>query len=194
MLTFISCAKTMTDRSRVSVPFTSEPHFAEEAKQNAMDMAQYSADDLSKVLRINQKLAAENYIRYHDFLSDDGKQLPALLSYTGMVFKRSADDLSKVLRINQKLAAENYIRYHDFLSDDGKQLPALLSYTGMVFKRIHPADFTPEDFSYAHDHLVITSFLYGLLRPLDLIRNYRMEGDVKWSERGGVTLFEYWKP
>ena len=42
MLTFISCAKTMTDRSRVNVPFTSEPHFAEEAKQNAIDTVSYT--------------------------------------------------------------------------------------------------------------------------------------------------------
>ena len=75
-----------------------------------------------------------------------------------------------------------------------KNFPALLSYTGMVFKRIHPADFTPEDFSYAQKHLLISSFLYGLLRPLDLIRNYRMEGYVKLPELGGVTVFDYWKP
>lgn len=147
MLTFISCAKTMTDRSRVNVPFTSEPYFAEEAKQNAIKMAQYSVDDLSKVLRINQKLSSVNRMRYNDFISDNGKKLPALLSYTGM-----------------------------------------------VFKRIHPADFTPEDFSYAQKHLLISSFLYGLLRPLDLIRNYRMEGYVKLPELGGVTVFDYWKP
>lgn len=146
MLTFISCAKTMTARSRTQVPFVSVPRFEAEAKQNAMDMAQFSAEELERLLRINSKLAAENYMRYHDFLSDDGKQLPALLSYTGM-----------------------------------------------VFKRINPGDFTAEDFNYAQDHLLITSFLYGLLRPLDAIRNYRMEGDVKLPERGGMSMFDYWK-
>lgn len=40
----------------------------------------------------------------------------------------------------------------------------------------------------------ITSFLYGLLRPLDRIKNYRMEGDIKLPERGGISMFDYWKP
>ncbi len=40
----------------------------------------------------------------------------------------------------------------------------------------------------------ITSFLYGLLRPLDGIKPYRMEGDIRLPERGGMTMFDYWKP
>ena len=147
MLTFISCAKTMTARSGVRVPFTTVPHFEAEAKQHALNLSQFSTQELEKLLRINSKLAAANYLRYQDFCSDE---TPAL--------------------------------------------PALLSYTGMVFKRINPKDFTEDDFRYAQEHLFITSFLYGLLRPLDVIRNYRLEGDVKLPELGGISFFDYWKP
>ena len=68
------------------------------------------------------------------------------------------------------------------------------AYTGAVFKRILPKDFTADDFRYAQEHLRITSFLYGLLRPLDGIRPYRLEGDVRLPEKGGITMFDYWKP
>ena len=61
-------------------------------------------------------------------------------------------------------------------------------------KRILPKDFTADDFRYAQEHLRITSFLYGLLRPLDGIRPYRLEGDVRLPEKGGITMFDYWKP
>lgn len=64
----------------------------------------------------------------------------------------------------------------------------------MVFKRINPKDFSEDDFRYAQEHLLITSFLYGLLRPLDAIKNYRLEGDVKLPELGGMSFFDYWKP
>ena len=137
MMLFISCAKTMTARSRVKVPFVSVPHFEAEARDNAMDMAQFTAEDLGRLLHINSKLAAENCLRYRDFFSPDNAPLPALLAYTGI-----------------------------------------------VFKRINPQDFTEEDFRYAQDHLFITSFLYGLLRPLDGIRGYRLEGDVRLPEQG----------
>lgn len=147
MMIYISCAKTMAAQSKVQVPFTSTPVFENEAQQHAMDMAQFTAEELGRILRINPKLAAENYLRYHDFLSTDNTAVPAILSYTGI-----------------------------------------------VFKRINPKDFTADDFAYAQQHLFITSFLYGLLRPLDKIKNYRMEGDVRLPERGNVTMFDYWKP
>ena len=147
MKIYISCAKTMTSHSTKNVPFTSKPLFYDQAVQNVMDISRFSSDELGKLLKINTKLAAENYFRYHNFFSEEN---------TG--------------------------------------LPAILSYTGMVFKRIAVKDFTEEDFRYAQDHLIITSFLYGLLRPLDVIKNYRLEGDVKLPERGNISMFDYWKP
>ena len=147
MMTFISCAKTMTARSKTPYPETSTPHFLKEARENALYMTQFTAEELAQMLKVNPKLAAENYLRYHEFLSPE---TPAL--------------------------------------------PALLAYTGIVFKRIHPADFTAEDFRYAQQHLLITSFLYGLLRPLDSIQNYRLEGNVRLPEHERKTMFEYWRP
>ena len=89
----------------------------------------------------------------------------------------SAAELEKLLKVNAKIAAENKVRFHDFCSEDNHPMPAIGAYTGAVFKRILPKDFTADDFRYAQEHLRITSFLYGLLRPLDGIRPYRLEGD-----------------
>ena len=139
MLTFISCAKTMTARTSVGVPEITVPYFQAEAVQNALDMGQFSAADLERLLRINSKIAAENYLRYQDFFSEANSAMPAICAYTGA-----------------------------------------------VFKRIVPKDFSEDDFRYAQEHMRITSFLYGLLRPLDGIKPYRMEGDIRLPERGGM--------
>ena len=147
MMIYISCAKTMTAQSKLQVPFTTQPYFIDEARQNVMDISQFSMEELGRLLKINSKLAAENYFRYHNFFSSEDKGLPAILSYTGMVFKRLA-----------------------------------------------VKDFSDDDFRYAQEHLLITSFLYGLLRPLDVIKNYRLEGDVRLPERGNISMFDYWKP
>ena len=69
-------------------------------------------------------------------------------------------------------------------------LQAILAYTGVVFKNINPKDFTEADFRFAQDHLRLVSICYGLLRPLDLIKPYRMEYDVKLPELGeGICIF-----
>ena len=105
----------------------------------------------------------------------------------------SAPELAELLHINPKLAAENRLRYYNFCSDEQAVLPTLGAYTGIVFKQIHPQDFSPEDFRYAQEHLLITSFLYGLLRPLDGIKPYRLEGRICLPGRE-VSMFDYWKP
>lgn len=80
MMIYISCAKTMTARSKQQVPFTTTPAFEADARQNAMHMAQFSAEELARMLRINSRLAAENRLRYQDFLSPDNQPcLPALI-------------------------------------------------------------------------------------------------------------------
>lgn len=106
----------------------------------------------------------------------------------------SASELGDMLRVNAKIAAENRLRYQNFCSEDNRPMPAIGAYTGAVFKRVAPKDFTSDDFLFAQEHLRITSFLYGLLRPLDGIRPYRLEGDVRLPENGGITMFDYWKP
>lgn len=103
----------------------------------------------------------------------------------------SVDDLARLLHVNRTIAAENRRRYASF--HDAEALPALAAYTGIVFKRIDPANFTSEDFEYAQKHLNITSFLYGLLRPLDAIRPYRLEGDAILPGDEEQTRFSYWQ-
>ena len=147
MLILLSCAKTMSDVSKVKTPLTTFPRFRKEAAEVALQMSQFSVGELERLLRVNAKIAVENYKRYQDFHSEATRELPALLAYTGI-----------------------------------------------VFKRLSPKDFSDEDFRYAQDHLRLTSFCYGLLRPLDVIRPYRLEGDVRLPEPGTRTMFEYWKP
>lgn len=147
MLILLSCAKTMSDVSKVKTPLTTLPRFRKEAAEIALQMSQYSVEELERLLRVNSKIAVENFKRYRDFHSEATRELPALLAYTGI-----------------------------------------------VFKRLSPKDFSDEEFLYAQEHLRMTSFCYGLLRPLDVIRPYRLEGDVRLPEPGTQTMFEYWKP
>lgn len=147
MQILISPAKTMAGTSKIIAPAGTLPRFPKEAIEIALQMAQYSAGELSHILKVNPKIAAENYRRFRDFHSED---IPSL--------------------------------------------QAILAYTGVVYKNLNPKDFTVEDFAYIQDHLRIASFCYGLLRPLDLIKPYRMEYDVKLPELGEGNMYTYWSP
>lgn len=103
------------------------------------------------------------------------------------------DELGRMLKLSPKLALETYRRFQDFHTEEIPKLQALLAYTGVVFKHIRPQDFTADDFKFAQAHLRIASFCYGLLRPLDFIKPYRMEYDIKLPELAEGNMYTYWR-
>ncbi len=67
--------------------------------------------------------------------------------------------------------------------------PALLAFDGVVFSAMVPKVFTDAQWKYVNEHLRIVSGMYGLLRPLDGIRPYRLE----MKNRIPFSLYEFWK-
>ena len=100
------------------------------------------------------------------------------------------EELSRMLGCNMQIARLNRLRYSRF-HDDRQSVQAVSAYTGVVFKYLDAATLTDDEFYYMQHHLWITSFLYGLLRPADGIRAYRLEGSVVLPDNG-VTMFDYW--
>ena len=105
----------------------------------------------------------------------------------------SADELAEMLHVNPQLAALNKLRYAHFL-DPKPTLQAAWAYHGIVFKKLDAASMSAHQLQYANQHLWITSFLYGLLRPLNGIKGYRLEGNVRLPEYDDQTMFDFWKP
>lgn len=105
----------------------------------------------------------------------------------------SVDELQHILGTNRAIAVENHLRYRDFCIEATRR-PAAFLYDGMVFKKLMFENFSDDDLAYANSRLTICSFLYGILRPLDLINPYRLEGNVELPCTGGKTMFEYWRP
>ena len=91
---------------------------------------------------------------------------------------------------NEAIANMNKQRWHDFLMKDMGN--ALLSFTGLQFNRINAQDFNEEEMEYASEHIRILSGLYGCLRPLDKICEYRLDVENKVLVEGN-TLTECWR-
>lgn len=101
------------------------------------------------------------------------------------------DALSKELDCSRKLAMENWRRYRNFST--ARKCAAIFSYNGQAYKHLKAKSLSGEALTFGQQHLWITCFLYGLLRPMDGIVPYRMEHCVHLPSTGGKPISQYWK-
>ena len=105
----------------------------------------------------------------------------------------TAEELQHVLKVDRRIAELNRMRFHSFFDESLRQ-SAVFRYDGMVFQKLAPETWTDDELVYANSHLFVASFMYGLLRPLDRINSYRLEGNVVLPGNGYRSMFDYWKP
>jgi cytoplasmic iron level regulating protein YaaA (DUF328/UPF0246 family) len=107
----------------------------------------------------------------------------------GAAAKMSARKLGALMHISDSLAKLNADRFRSF--DALPERPAIYAFAGDVYAgfEVHSAD--EDAVLFAQDHLRILSGLYGLLRPLDAIRPYRLEMGTRWAPRK-KDLYSYW--
>jgi hypothetical protein len=103
--------------------------------------------------------------------------------------RMSARKLGELMHISPALATLNAERFRGF--DDAPERPAIFAFAGDVYTGFEVGSLDEEAILYAQDHLRILSGLYGLLRPLDRIRPYRLEMGTRWAPRR-KSLYSWW--
>ncbi|WP_294194457.1 peroxide stress protein YaaA [uncultured Sphingomonas sp.] len=97
--------------------------------------------------------------------------------------------LSELMKISPALAKLNADRFRDFA--DAPERPALYTFAGDVYTGLDAATLDEPAVRFAQDHLRLLSGLYGLLRPLDGMRPYRLEMGTRWAPRRD-RLTDWW--
>lgn len=125
---------------------------------------------------------------------------PQALEQSLLLVKRlqqlEAPALGSLMKVSDQIAALNVERYQDFEAPfalgqhEVKQ--ALLAFKGDVYKDWPLDSYDDEDFQWAQAHLRILSGLYGVLRPMDLMRPYRLEMGTRLRNERGKNLYEFW--
>ncbi len=112
----------------------------------------------------------------------------------GKLKKLSPKQLSDTLNISTRLANLNHDRYQVWNKDfnDGNARPAVLTFKGDVYIGLNAGEFSKKELAFAQEHLRILSGMYGLLRPLDLIKAYRLEMGSDFHPGKGKSLYDYW--
>jgi len=70
--------------------------------------------------------------------------------------------------------------------------PALLAFQGDVYQGLQSETLDMDDLAFAQRHLRILSGLYGVLRPLDLMQDYRLEMGTALANPHGRDLYAFW--
>ncbi|MBP6723438.1 MAG: peroxide stress protein YaaA [Halioglobus sp.] len=106
----------------------------------------------------------------------------------------SPGEIRELMGVSENIAVLNHGRFRDwqlpFSLDNARQ--ALFAFRGEVYNALDADSLDQGQLSYAQQHLRILSGLYGILRPLDLIQPYRLEMGLKFANRGGGNLYEFW--
>ncbi len=103
--------------------------------------------------------------------------------------KIGAGGLAELMHISPVLAKLNHQRFKRF--GRAKPRPAIRAFAGDVYRGFDAVSAEPDTIAFAQDHLRILSGLYGVLRPLDAIRPYRLEMGTKWAPTSD-RLIDHW--
>ena len=135
----------------------------------------------------------------YEFETDGNHSVPPFLSQSskliGQLKKKEPKDIASLMGLSDKLATLNYDRYQSWTaskkaSNDSK--PSLLVFKGDVYQGLQAEDLTKKEMNFAQKHVRILSGLYGILRPLDLMKPYRLEMGTKLETSQGKNLYEFW--
>lgn len=109
--------------------------------------------------------------------------------------KKKPKDLMELMSISEKLADLNWQRNQNwqlpFTPENAR--PAVYAFNGDVYVGLDAYTIPEEKLTILQDKLRILSGLYGLLKPLDLIQEYRLEMGTSLQVGTKKNLYEFWK-
>lgn len=130
------------------------------------------------------------------------KKPPLKIASTDILFPEQAKELvtslkklplhrlAETLQVSDALAKLNYNRYQQWTSTE--TTPALWLYSGDVYNGLDAFTMSKSDVTFAQKNLLIVSGLYGLVRPLDAIKPYRLEMKLTYAGKWGESLYGAW--
>lgn len=108
--------------------------------------------------------------------------------------EKSADEVAALMKLSAALAELNVERYAEWQPsfDTQSARQAILAFNGDVYEGLRAPELSDADLQWAQEHVVMLSGLYGALRPLDLMRPYRLEMGTRLQTDRGANLYAFW--
>ncbi|AJD48257.1 hypothetical protein S7S_09215 [Isoalcanivorax pacificus W11-5] len=102
--------------------------------------------------------------------------------------------LASLMHVSDAIASLNVARFAEWSAEmpPEQARPALFAFKGDVYTGLDVSRFSRDDLQQAQQRLRILSGLYGLLRPLDMMRPYRLEMGTRFANHAGPDLYSFW--
>lgn len=112
----------------------------------------------------------------------------------GILKTQTPAQLSSLMDISDNLATLNAKRYRAWKPrhDARTSRQAVLAFDGDVYDGLNARSLDAEQLAWAQQHVAILSGLYGVLRPLDRMRPYRLEMGTRLATPKGKDLYQFW--
>ena len=107
--------------------------------------------------------------------------------------KESIESLCDLMGISSKLGELNWTRNQDFTKDSNYSKQAIFAFNGDVYDGFDINSLDHEKHQLVNNVIRILSGLYGILKPFDHIKPYRLEMGSKFSINGNKNLYDFWK-
>lgn len=106
----------------------------------------------------------------------------------------SAKKLASLMDLSPKLGELNRERYARWATPftPANARPAVFTFNGEVYRGLEARTLDEDDLRFAQRHLRILSGLYGVLRPLDLMQDYRLMMGTPFGLGKAKDLYAYW--
>lgn len=106
----------------------------------------------------------------------------------------TVEDLQRLMGISEPLARLNRDRFASFakMAGPGGSFPAVHCFAGDTYQGLEARSLSAGGIAHALQHLRILSGLYGVLRPFDAIRPYRLEMGSRLETPKGADLYAFW--
>ena len=98
--------------------------------------------------------------------------------------------IGELMGISPALSRLNYERYRGFEAQAA--MPGVFMFDGDVYDGLQARTLDAAALGWAQDHLRILSGLYGVLRPMDDIRPYRLEMGSQLKTGRATSLYQFW--
>jgi cytoplasmic iron level regulating protein YaaA (DUF328/UPF0246 family) len=119
---------------------------------------------------------------------------PRAAELIGVMRKKRPAQVAALMGLSDSLAQLNVERYAAWREtpDPAATRPAAWAFAGDVYVGLGAHGLSGAQWTWAQEHVVILSGLYGALRPLDRLQPYRLEMGTALKTRRGKDLYAYW--
>lgn len=126
------------------------------------------------------------------FLKTDPIEIKKADFLLSLLNRLSVSALKKMMKISDALASKTRNAIDMAYKNKASLVQAIFLFQGDAFQKLDPLSLEEDALLFSQDHCVILSALYGYLRPLDAVHEYRIDMKDALKVPEYRNLYHYW--